>query len=52
MKTYAQQFASKGGKARAASLTKAQRVAIAKKASKARWGAKKRKRLADDWGQQ
>lgn len=32
--------ASKGGKARAASLTKKERVASAKKAAKARWGKK------------
>lgn len=31
----------KGGKARAAKLTKAQRVASAKKAAAARWGTKK-----------
>ena len=31
----------KGGKARAASLSKKKRSAIAKKAAKARWGAKK-----------
>jgi hypothetical protein len=30
--------ASKGGKARAKSLTKAKRLEIAKKAAKARWG--------------
>jgi hypothetical protein len=30
----------KGGKKRAASLTKAERVAIAKKAAAARWGKK------------
>ena len=30
--------ASKGGKARAASLSKSKRKAIAKKAAKARWG--------------
>lgn len=42
MKTYAQQFASKGGKARAEKLTKAQRVAIAKKAAAARWGKSRR----------
>jgi len=32
--------AVKGGKARAASLTKAQRVALAKKAARARWKKK------------
>ena len=37
----AQQFASLGGKARAAKLTKARRIAIAKKAAAARWGKKK-----------
>jgi hypothetical protein len=31
----------KGGKARAAKMTKAQRVASAKKAAAARWGKKK-----------
>jgi hypothetical protein len=36
------EYASKGGKARAASLTSAQRTAIARKAAKVRW-AKVRK---------
>lgn len=42
---YASEFARMGGlvggKARAKALTKAQRVAIAKKAAKARWGKRK-----------
>ncbi len=33
--------ASKGGRARAASLTPARRLAIAKRAARARWGKKK-----------
>lgn len=44
MKTYAQQFASKGGAARATKLSKARKTAIAKKAARARWGRPKGKR--------
>jgi len=41
--SYATQFARKGGKARAAQLTKEERAAIARKAAQARWGDKKKK---------
>jgi hypothetical protein len=44
-KTYAQQFASKGGKARAAKLTKAEQAAIGRKASQARWASHVKKNL-------
>jgi hypothetical protein len=37
-KTVAEESGSKGGKARAAKLSKSQRSAIAKKASSGRWG--------------
>ena len=37
-KTAAEESGSKGGKARASKLTKAQRSAIAKKAASGRWG--------------
>jgi len=40
----AQAMGSRGGRARAASLTPAQRKAIARKAARARWGVPKRRR--------
>jgi len=42
--SYAQQFARKGGKARAAKLTKQQQSEIGRKAAQARWAKKKEKK--------
>jgi hypothetical protein len=44
VKTYAQQFASKGGKARAAKLTKAQQAEIGRKAASVRWAGHVKKK--------
>lgn len=48
--SYAQQFASKGGKARAQKLTKEQRSASARKAARARWAKRKREENQRDAG--
>jgi hypothetical protein len=40
--SYAAEFASKGGKARAKALTKEQRKTIAKRAAQARWKGRKK----------
>ena len=44
-KEYMRQGGLKGGKARAEKLPKAKRTAIAKKAARARWGAKIRRKV-------
>ena len=46
MNAAAQILGKKGGRARAASLTAAQRSAIARKAALARWGKPKKRKLA------
>jgi hypothetical protein len=46
LREFRRKLATKGGHARRASLTKAQRSAIAKKAARARWGPKGKRRRA------